>query len=134
MTFESAAYVAGYVTKRRTGPASECYLRVSPTTGEEVAVLPEYGTMSRRPGIGRGWLEQFATEVYPADSMISRGREVRPPRYFDKILASVEPTLALEVAYERMRDARVEDQTPERLQVREVCAERQLTFFEERGL
>ena len=26
---------------------------------------PEYVVMSRRPGIGRGWLEKFTSDVYP---------------------------------------------------------------------
>ena len=41
--------------------------------------------MSRRPGIGHGWYERFASDVYPSDEVIIKGRSMRPPRYYDKL-------------------------------------------------
>lgn len=76
VTFESAAYVARYVTKKITGEmAAEHY-------GER---KPEYVTMSRRPGIAAGWFQRFASDVFPLDHVVLRGREMRPPRFYDQL-------------------------------------------------
>lgn len=74
VTFESAAYVARYIMKKVTGEAAADHY------GNR---RPEYITMSRRPGIGKGWYEKYRDEVYPADSVIVRGVEVKPPKYYD---------------------------------------------------
>lgn len=44
---------------------------------------PEYTTMSRRPGIGRGWYDKFRSDVYPADNVVMRGIMLKPPKYYD---------------------------------------------------
>lgn len=46
--------------------------------------------MSRRPGIGQGWIEKYQDEVYQSDSVIVRGKEVKPPRFFDQQLTEEE--------------------------------------------
>jgi hypothetical protein len=43
--------------------------------------------MSRRPGIGAAWFEQFSAELEHNDSVVARGREMKPPRYYDKLRA-----------------------------------------------
>lgn len=82
VSFDSAAYVARYVTKKVTGEnAHEFY-------GEK---KPEYSTMSRRPGIGRGWYDKYKGDVYPKDRVIINGKPTRPPRFYDNQLASQDP-------------------------------------------
>jgi len=77
VTFESAAYVARYVMKKISGKNA---------AGHYAGRLPEYVTMSRRPGIGRGWVDKFMSDIYPADFVVVRGRhKVKPPRYYDKV-------------------------------------------------
>jgi len=77
VTFESAAYVARYCVKKVTGPrAQEVYQ----------GRLPEYATMSRRPGIGSSWFKKFRDEVVRDDSVLARGHEVLPPRFYLKQL------------------------------------------------
>jgi len=133
VTFESAAYVARYSLKKLTGQAAiEGYKRFHLRTGEEVSVAPEYATMSH--GVGGSWLEQYAEEVYPLDRVFSRGREAKPPRYYDKRLAQVDPVLAAELRIERAREFDFENATEERLRVREVCAEKRLNLFKGRSL
>jgi len=56
VTFESAAYVARYITKKVTGDDAEKYYE-----GRK----PEYVTMSRRPGIAHSWFEKFKSDVSP---------------------------------------------------------------------
>lgn len=122
VTFESCAYVAGYTVKKWTGEAArERYTRLDPSTGELVEVLPEFGGMSRRPGIGREWIEKYSSEVYPADEVIMRGYPAKPPRYYDQYLESVDEDAAKAVREER--DANRLEEPYERLPVREVCAE-----------
>ena len=77
LTFESAAYVARYVTKKITGDCSDEHYR-----GRE----PEYVTMSRRPGIARGWFDRFSSDVYTDDNCVVRpGLIARPPKYYDNL-------------------------------------------------
>lgn len=119
VTFESAAYVARYVTKKLDGDkAEEKYQAVDAQTGEIVQIHPEYGRMSRNPAIGLNWYRQFKEETYPADDVVIRGRQMKPPKFYDKQLCEEELE---EVKRARIRHARkhLEDETPERRQVRE---------------
>lgn len=64
------------MTKKITGEAaSDHYL------GRK----PEYTTMSRRPGIAAGWFAKFGSDVFPLDHVVLRGREMRPPRFYDSL-------------------------------------------------
>lgn len=78
LDYDSAGYVARYCTKLLTGKASEWY--------KERNLVPEFALMSRRPGIGATWLEKFGNEVKEHHSVVAKGREMAPPRYYkDKI-------------------------------------------------
>ena len=122
VTFESAAYVARYITKKITGEAAAShYERADAVTGEVFSVLPEYTTMSRRPGIGRGWLDKYTTDVYPHDRVILRGQEFRPPKYYDAIFQVDNPGVMDDVKESRKKRAVAfaKDGTFGRLRVRE---------------
>jgi len=92
VSFESAAYVARYVLKKVTGESAAWHY-----SGRE----PEFVNMSRRPGIGLPWLERFGSEVYTHDSVIVRGIEARPPRYYDNRYELVDPAKMQEIVKER---------------------------------
>lgn len=122
VTFESAGYVARYNMKKQTGDdASAHYLRQHPLTRLWHFVEPEFLVMSRRPGIGQGWLEKYRSDVYPHDQVVIGGGQGRgvcaPPRYYDNQL----PELELE-ALKRLRKKRglkfKEHQRPDRLRAR----------------
>lgn len=81
VTFESAAYVARYITKKITGARAEKYYE-----GRK----PEYVTMSRRPGIAQPWLEKFKSDVFPSDEVIIRGKRMPPPRFYVSKLSDEE--------------------------------------------
>lgn len=128
VTFESASYVARYVMKKVTGvKAREHY-------GGRKA---EYITMSRRPGIAAEWFNLFRGDVYPLDRVVCRGKDSRPPRFYDKLLDKVDPALlkSLKVARsknERFVDTRGDgflesDSSAARLAVKEICAEAKLS-------
>lgn len=124
VTPESCAYVTKYCVKKQSSMRTRLD-RVDYDTGECWTVRPEYVSMSRRPGLGAGWFQKFAGDVYPADEVVLGGRRCRPPRFYDSKLEASE----LEAIKERRRDralARAADGTPERLAVRERVAESRL--------
>ncbi len=96
VTFESAAYCARYIVDKFKHKDAE--LVKAHYGGRE----PEYSTMSRRPGIGREWFEKFRCEVYANDSVIVRGREVRPPKYYDGLYVICEPDKMARVKRKRL--------------------------------
>lgn len=119
VTFQSAAYVARYIMKKRLGRGSEEHY-MDPETG--VIRKPEYTTMSRKPGIGQPWLEKFKTDVYPDDFVIINGKKVRPPRYYDQQIELTDTESYEELKRRRVRQANKHkaNNTPERLKVRET--------------
>lgn len=88
VTFESIAYVARYVLKKKFG-ADSWVDYVDVNTG--AIRKPEYITMSRRPGIGKTWFDKYGSDVYPHDFLVLQGRKLRPPKYFDRIFESIDP-------------------------------------------
>lgn len=136
VSFESAAYVARYCLKKLTGPDADAkYIRVHPLTGEIVQVRPEYATMSRRPGIGTGWFEDFRSDVYPHDYVVHEGARMRPPKFFDRILELDDPRMFRALKRRRLLDqkANADNNTPDRLRVREKVKQAQVSQLK-RGL
>ena len=123
VTFESAAYVARYVMKKMTGPpAQQHYRKVCQDTGEIFDLLPEYNAMSLKRPIGRTWINRFQTDVYPSDQVILRGREMRPPKYYDRIYelnATPRQWKKLKEAREAQAKKSRSNSTPKRLHIRE---------------
>lgn len=129
LTRESAAYVARYVIKKKTGPqAAEQYRRIDTETGEEYFVKPEYVTMSRRPGIGSEWFKKFASDVYPSDEVVHDGKKFRPPKFYDRELEKERPETLEAMKSKRRRAAAKHktNNTPERLEVRETVTRSKL--------
>lgn len=74
-SFETAAYVARYCTKKINGVDAEEHY---------AGRLPEFSGMSLKPGIGAVWLEKYgASDVFPHDNVVSRGVPGKVPRYYD---------------------------------------------------
>lgn len=95
VSFESAAYVARYCLKKWTGKGSSLLYR-----GRK----PEFVTMSRRPGIGFGYFDEFKEDMYPSDEVVPDiGRPASlPPKYFDRLLEKVDPVLYAAVKKKRV--------------------------------
>lgn len=97
VAFESANYVAAYTVKKLSGEkAIEEY--------DDLGRCAPFGAMSTKPAIGRRWIEKYLYDVYPRDKILSRGRLVRPPRYYDTYLEKVEPKLFEQVMVQRARE------------------------------
>lgn len=121
VTHQSSGYVARYVMKKMNGDGEQAlanYTRVHPITGTIHQVKREFCVMSRRPGIGHTWFQKYKTDAFPSDFVIVDGRKQSVPAYYSKQLEKEE----LE-HYKRERKrkslTRREDNTPERLKVRE---------------
>lgn len=125
VTFESAAYVARYIMKKINGDLAE-QRYFDRDTGE--VINPEYTTMSRRPGIGRGWLEKYMSDVYPHDNVVINGVKCRPPKYYDGVLSTERPYEFDEIKEGRLTLGQkyAENNTTSRLRVREVVQKARL--------
>lgn len=125
VTFDSAAYVARYVMKKVTGDLADSHYG---------PLKPEYTTMSRRPGIGKGWFDKFKSDVFPLDRVVVNGKETRPPRFYDSLLEREDRSTFLKIKVQRELDGsghfvsdwlsdgsrvRVSDSSPRRLRVKE---------------
>lgn len=83
LTYEGAAYIAGYAQKKLYGDVAPAHYRDR---------LPEFITMSRRPGIGGNWLKKYVYDVYPHDHFTGRGgKTLHPSRYYDKLYGRMDP-------------------------------------------
>lgn len=136
VTPETCAYVTKYCVKKQRSLHSRVE-RVDSETGEVWTVIPEFQTMSRRPGLGARWFERYATDVYPSDQVVMAGRTHRPPRFYDERLRSLPPDASgrglgpdmLEELKSKRRAAqalREEEGSPRRLATRERVAEARL--------
>jgi len=130
LTWESAAYCARYSLKKLNGaklyeedPATGLlpYERLHRDTGNIVEVQPEYATQSRRPGIGKNFLAEYQTDIYPFDEVIINGHPTKPPRYYDEIYARTNPESMETIKNNRVHNGekRAADNTRARLRERE---------------
>lgn len=139
VTFESAAYVARYCVQKVTGHNAKAhYARVhsvSHGAPYHFQLVPEFNQMSRRPGIGKPWLEKYKADVFPHDYIVINGTKCGVPRYYDKMYAASDPDTFEYLQFERELDGRrrYEDNTPERLLVKETVAEARLSLLK-RGM
>ena len=136
-TFETAAYVARYCTKKITGDlADEHYKRTimdfDDATGEiyeyfETELVPEYATMSRRPGIGKAWYDTYKNDCYPSNYLIRNGNKLPIPRYYDKLLEREDEVRHAQIKFSRKMKAqlKLEESMPNRLRAREHCKTKQ---------
>lgn len=128
VSFESAAYVARYVCKKITGNAElvqNHYQYFDLQDGQIYSLVPEFANMSRKPGIGKAWLDKFASDVYPDDFVLVKGRKARVPRFYDK---NIDPNILLPIKEKRIKRAKrhKDNNTPERLAVREAVLKARL--------
>ncbi len=107
--FETAGYVARYISKQLTGAmAAEEY-------GDR---KPPFTTMSRRPGIGQTWLDKYKADAFPSDFVVINGKQHRPPKFYEQSYTDEErASLADKRAI--FAETRKENQTPARLGTRE---------------
>lgn len=132
VTFDSAAYVARYILKKVTGEKSQNhYHSLDKETGELQQIIPEYTTMSLKPGIAHGWFEQFSSDVYPSDYIILNGKKLKPPRYYDTLYEITNKTQIDLVKSKRRTklNKKAKENTSERLHTKETVKLKQLSHL-----
>lgn len=103
VTFQSAAYVARYILKKVTGEKALLnYGLVNEETGEITFIKPEFISMSRRSGIGKKFLQENISDIYPKDFITEEGKYFKTPKYYDKIYDEID-TEALEKIKEKRK-------------------------------
>lgn len=135
LTFESAAYVARYITKKQNGPHAEEYIYnyVDTDTGEIFPIEKEFANMSRRPGIGMNWYEKYKSDLYPDDFALLKTRggkivKVKIPKFYDSKFEFEHPHEFEHLKHLREQAARknAKDNTTARLLVKEDIHYRQI--------
>jgi len=117
VNFTTAAYVARYTCKKGQQPKGS---------------VPEYLTMSRKPGIGKLWLEKYIADVYPSDQCVTTSGTVnRPPRYYDQQLEKNHPDMLQKIRSERflqLHNYTLKEDAPKRLSAKEKIQRTNLTL------
>ena len=128
VTWDTAAYCARYVTKKKTGEEAKDHYWKMLATDLEVQLEPEYATMSTKPGIGKTWFDEYQDDCYPSDYITSKGKKLRVPRYYDTLLAAHNELDLKHIKENRRRKAQywAHECTPKRLADREACAKARL--------
>lgn len=119
VTQESAGYVARYCLKKVTGLLADSYY-----SGR----VPEYSTMSRRPGIGQGWFEKWRMDIHSGMIRLRGGQEVRAPRYYEE-RCTEEEQFRWKV-HRKVKAQDSPDSTGKRLVVREAVKQSQVQFLQ----
>lgn len=137
VTYESAAYVARYMMKKVKGKDRDFrYVDIDFETGELVDISPERARMSLRPGLAKDWFLENKDDVFPSDEVVVNGRKSRPPKYYDRIYESIDPSVFEFIKQSRVIDASkfAWNNTPRRLADRKICFERNILSKLERNL
>ena len=116
LTYETAAYTAKYTTKKIYGDKAAAHYQ---------GRVPEYATMSLRPGIGLDYFNKYQKELHEHDSVVANGREYPLPRFYtDKF----DDELRNELKFRRKKQllADKENNTIARLRVREKVTQSKL--------
>jgi len=120
LTPETASYCARYIMKKQMGKlAATAYDQID-EDGVITRREPEYNRMSLKPGIGHGFITQYAEQIYRHDQVVMEGRAKKPPRYYDRIAERMGLDLD-DTKHKRELAARNHqaENTPERLAVAE---------------
>ena len=111
-SFDTAAYVARYCTKKISGELARDHY-----SGK----CPEFGGMSLKPGIGASWFSKYGkSDLIPHDNVIVNSSPSKPPRYYDVLWERSDPK-SFEAAKLKRRELGEElafDNTSDRLAVK----------------
>lgn len=135
LTYDSAAYTAGYIFKKVTGSrAHDHYLRFD-DYGNPYWLEPEYVAMSRGSnkwekekglgGLGKKWIECYHEDVFPSDELPIPGKGIvrGVPRYYETICESIDPLTIEEVkkARQKFAEEHLDEYSARRLEDKFKC-------------
>lgn len=120
LTIESAMYVGSYILKKINGKKADDHYKRTNARGENYWLEPEFAYISN--GIGKEWLRKYHADVYPHDYVVRDGMQFKPPRYYDNLLGTWDPTTLAQIKATREERAKelADDNTPARLAVKET--------------
>nr|QJB19689.1 MAG: replication initiator protein [Microvirus sp.] len=90
LNFETAQYVAKYVTKK-----------LNKKQYASLNLEPEKSSSSNKEPIGKRWIEKNYKDVYPNDYVVYKEKKYIPPRYYDEWLQKNVPELWKETKEKR---------------------------------
>lgn len=97
VTFDSACYCARYILDKVGGDIADEHYN---------GRMPEYSTMSRRPGIGKDWYDLYKDDLYRQDKCVVNDDFIlRPPRYYDNLFAVDNPSRLIDLKLIRREHA-----------------------------
>jgi hypothetical protein len=130
VTFDTCAYVARYIMKKHLG--KDAHLQYDGNLDEETGEIvghriPEYTTMSRRPGIGKAWLDKYLQDVFPRDKIFLRGRGfMKPPKAYDSYYEVLNPVDHARIKQSRIDSALANPKSEQQLHAAKVIKETQI--------
>ncbi|WGL31465.1 replication initiator protein [Dipodfec virus UOA04_Rod_1082] len=123
VSLNTCAYVARYVTKKLTGKQNDFYSESFEVDDDGVITssfkrdffrypdgrIKPFCRCSRMPGLGRRFIEEFYSDVYPLDKCVffqdGKPKSFSVPRYYDKFLETYHPELWSDVKESRLQKA-----------------------------
>lgn len=128
VTFDSAAYVARYITKKVNKSEDEYQRIVYLDNNGQIEIHPvaqEFGSMSKnKGGLAKEWFDKYKNDVYPHDYVTVNGIKMQPPKYFDKLLEETDLIEYLKI--KAARNTPSDEETQERLLAKEKFKNLQL--------
>lgn len=104
LTWESAAYVARYVTKKFTGDLAKYWY-------DDIGLTSPFIVMSRRPGIASNYFDANSLDLLKFDGGVittKKGAKIYPnPRYFKRKLDLLFPEEYGSIKVQKMQNARL---------------------------
>lgn len=131
VTFDSAAYVARYCTKKVNGEKRERgHYEVYNAEGVVSERVPEFAHMSRRPGIGATYYAKFGHEIRYHDNVIVNGKPVPSVRFYDKLGEAVDSDRMKALKFRRRAAVDPKEQLVDRRRTKEILRHKMFNLKE----
>jgi len=106
VTYDSAAYVAGYIHKKLNGSKAPDHYQ---------GKFPEYSTMSRRPAIGLNWFQKYSSDIIRQQGLVMPGGyRHKVPKYYDRRFELTDPDSYVQIKADRVQRVREDTDNDER--------------------
>jgi len=125
-------YVSKFHIEKVSGYLAKYHYEVIDEHGEPHAVESENARISRNPGIGRRWIEEFWQDVYPKGYITIEGKKVKPPAYYDRWLEQNHPDIYTELKERRQASIDLEMHLDDRRNAVDACRNAQINLNKEK--